>query len=64
MTDRARDMAADQETARTHLTRRSVDALRADPASDYFAWDDEIAGFGCRVYPTGRKVYVLKYRPP
>src|SRR4051812_7491179 len=55
-------MAADQETARTHLTKRSVDALRADPAGDYFAWDDEIAGFGCRVYPTGRKGYVLKYR--
>lgn len=55
-------MAADQETPRTHLTKRSVDALRPDPAGDYFAWDDEIAGFGCRVYPTGRKVYVLKYR--
>lgn len=55
-------MAADQETARTHLTKRSVDALRPDLAGDYFAWDDEIAGFGCRVYPTGRKVYVLKYR--
>lgn len=55
-------MATDQETARTHLTKRSVDALRPDAAGDYFAWDDEIAGFGCRVYPSGRKVYVLKYR--
>jgi integrase len=56
------DMAVDQETERTHLTKRSVDALRPDPAGDYFIWDDELAGFGCRVYPTGKKVYVLKYR--
>ena len=55
-------VTAAQEGVRTHLTKRSVEALRPDPAGDYFAWDDELAGFGCRVYPTGRKVYVLKYR--
>src|SRR5262245_1562000 len=25
-------------------------------------WDTEVPGFGVRVYPTGRKVYVLSYR--
>ncbi len=55
-------MSKQHDGAPLHLTKRSVDALRPDPAGDYFAWDDTIAGFGCRVYPTGRKVYVLKYR--
>ena len=25
-------------------------------------WDDDITGFGVRVHPTGRKVYIVKYR--
>jgi integrase len=55
-------MTTAQDDKRTHLTKRSVDALRADPKRDYFTWDDELPGFGCRVYPSGLKVYVLKYR--
>lgn len=43
------------------LTKRIVD--RAVPADrEYTVWDSEVSGFGLRVYPTGRKVYVLKYR--
>jgi len=55
-------MSAVQNNSGTHLTKRSVDALRPDPEGDFFAWDDELPGFGCRVYPSGLKVYVLKYR--
>jgi len=55
-------MTTAQDDKRTHLTKRSVDALRADTERDYFAWDDELPGFGCRVYPSGLKVYVVKYR--
>lgn len=43
------------------LTKRLVDAL-APAASDYFEWDDDLPGFGVRVWPTGRKVYVAQYR--
>lgn len=43
------------------LTKRLVDGL--EPAEkDYFEWDDELPGFGVRVWPTGRKTYVAQYR--
>ena len=38
------------------LTRSSPDR------PDYFVWDDELPGFGVRVWPSGRKVYVAQYR--
>ena len=43
----------------TRLTKRHVDAL---PARDkeYFVWDDQLKGFGARVYPTGGKRYIAQ----
>lgn len=43
------------------LTKRIVDASLPQ-ASDYFIWDDEVPGFGLRVFATGRKSYVIQYR--
>lgn len=43
------------------LTKRLIDGLEPK-SSDYFEWDDELPGFGVRVWPTGRKVYVAQYR--
>lgn len=43
------------------ITKRSVDALQAG-ARDSFLWDDEVSGFGVKVTPAGRRVYVLQYR--
>ena len=45
---------------RTTISRRTVDALKAD--RDTVFWDSELLGFGVRVYPTGRKVYVVQTR--
>ena len=45
------------------LTKRTVDALTYDRKSGgKYAWDDDLAGFGVRVYPTGRKSFVVGYR--
>jgi integrase len=43
------------------LTKRFIDSLTPKGA-DYFEWDDEIAGFGVRVWPSGKKVYMAQYR--
>ena len=43
------------------ITKRTVDAL-APAEKERIVWDDDIKGFGVRVHPTGRKVYIVKYR--
>ena len=45
------------------LTKRVVDALSVEK-SDAAFWDRDLAGFGVRVYATGRKVYVVQSRGP
>jgi integrase len=47
------------------LTKRYVEAARpqAGPdAGDFFLWDEEVRGFGLRVWPSGRKSFVFKYQ--
>jgi integrase len=43
------------------LTKRSIEAL-APREIDYIAWHNDVAGFGVRVMPSGRKSFVLQYR--
>jgi integrase len=47
------------------ITKKAVDAAAPDPDSpdhDVFIWDDELRGFGLRVWPSGLKTYVVQYR--
>ena len=43
------------------LTKRAVDAAIAR-SSDYFIWDDDLAGFGLRVFTSGKRSYLVQYR--
>jgi len=45
------------------ITKRTVDAT-APADKDVFIWDDEIKGFGLKVFPSGQKSFVFQYRPP
>ncbi len=45
----------------TKLTKRQIEALEPRE-KDYFVWDSELPGFGIRVFPTGRKQFVVQYR--
>ena len=42
------------------ISRRTVDALEVE--KDTVFWDRELVGFGVRVYPSGRKVYIAQAR--
>jgi integrase len=45
----------------TKLTKRTVDAEQSG-ATEKFKWDDDLPGFGLRVFPSGRKSYVVQYK--
>ena len=43
------------------IAKRTVDALEPTGKA-WIAWDDKLTGFGVRVYPSGRKSYIVNYR--
>ena len=43
------------------LTKRLVESAQAG-GRDTVLWDDEIKGFGVRVYPSGARQYLAQYR--
>ena len=43
------------------ISKRVVDAVLST-SKDTYLWDDELSGFGLKVTPTGRKVYLVQYR--
>src|SRR5215207_5814809 len=45
------------------LTKRVVDALPSPAGADQIWWDEDLKGFGLKVTPAGRKVFLVQYRP-
>ncbi|AZO17349.1 DUF4102 domain-containing protein [Mesorhizobium sp. M2A.F.Ca.ET.043.05.1.1] len=43
------------------LNKRTVDQAGPEK-SDYFLWDDELPGFGLRVFSSGKRSYLVQYR--
>ncbi|TWD57807.1 site-specific recombinase XerD [Agrobacterium vitis] len=43
------------------LTKRLIDATQAGE-QDVFVWDDDLSGYGLKVTPAGKKVFILQYR--
>lgn len=44
------------------LTKRSIDAIKPDAKADQYFWDDDVAGFGLRIKPSGAKSFIVQYR--
>ena len=47
--------------ATTRITKRGVDAAKPRKTDSYL-WDNDLPGFGLKVTPAGRKVYLVQYR--
>jgi integrase len=47
--------------ATANITKRAVDAAKARK-TDSYVWDRELPGFGLKITPAGRKVYLVQYR--
>ncbi len=45
----------------TKITKRVVDS-KPPGEKDIFVWDSELPGFGLKITPAGRKVYVAQSR--
>ena len=45
------------------ISKRTVDGLSVEGRETVF-WDRDLPGFGVRVYPSGRKIYVVQSRGP
>ncbi|WP_011583114.1 MULTISPECIES: tyrosine-type recombinase/integrase [Chelativorans] len=43
------------------LTKRIVESAEVRE-KDYFVWDDELPGFGLRVFASGKRSYLIQYR--
>jgi integrase len=54
-----------ERTRRIALTKSIIDAAQyeGNGTSRHVLWDEEVRGLGLRVLPSGRKVFVLRYRP-
>ena len=46
---------------KARLTKRLIDGLVGGP-KDLIYWDTDMPGFGCKVTPTGKKVFIVQYR--
>lgn len=44
------------------LTKSTIDGLKPLPSGDLYAWDDDVAGFGLRVKPSGVRSFMVQYR--
>jgi integrase len=43
------------------INKRVVDAL-VPADKDFTEWDEDLTGFGVRIWPSGRKIYLVRYR--
>lgn len=48
---------------RKRINKRFVNSTKS-AEKQYFVWDTDLTGFGLKVTPAGRRVYVLQYRIP
>ena len=49
-------------TAQRALTKLIVERTEPEKGRDLFVWDSKVPGFGVRIYPSAKRMYVFQYR--
>lgn len=57
-----REGAVSESERRVRLSKRNIDLLNSGSGRVIY-WDDDLAGFGLRVEPSGSKTFIVRYRP-
>jgi hypothetical protein len=57
----ARSSELGQNRFMPNLTKRFVESAQPGP-TPIILWDDQLAGFGVKILPNGRRRYIIKYR--
>jgi integrase len=52
----------EQDKRQAGLSMKGIRGAKPKAGERLVLWDDDVRGLGLRVYPTGRKTFVLKYR--
>lgn len=46
----------------SRITKRLIDNLKSPDLGEYVIWDEELKGFGVRIYSSGKKTFFVQYR--
>jgi hypothetical protein len=46
------------------LTKAEIEKAKPPEEGRAVLWDDDLPGFGCRVYPSGQRSFICCYRLP
>jgi integrase len=55
-------LESENMAAQRALTKLIVERIAPEQGRDLFVWDNRVPGFGVRVYPSGKRMYVFQYR--
>lgn len=55
-------VAGNCQNMKTKITKRAIESIQSVEGKDFLVWDSDLKGFGCKITPAGKRIFVLQYR--
>lgn len=55
-------VAGNRRDMKTKITKRAIESIQSVGGKDILVWDSDLKGFGCKITPAGKRIFVLQYR--